>query len=515
MPSPYAEKGEVPFHTKIFRSFKGVVNNSARNALPEEAWYYLENLQPIGDANLQTVANISGPLWNFGSHSIYWMQYANIGGTDYMMCFATDGTVWAYSIGAGSASQIGSGFSGSGSRFAQWKNTVLLAIDSTGYYAWTGSGSLTAITGTGVPTAGTDIAVGFGRVWVLNGRLLTGSAPDAYVATAWTVANGAFTVNLTDPLIRKAVTRLQFQNGYLYLVAPTAVNAISDVYVPASASPPTPLFTNLNIQPIIGSDEAGSVFGFNQALVFANHFGIWELYGTNAKKVSTDIDGTWQYIDFSQVISGGQFVSNNILGHAMLFKRSGDPVLGNATVLACYFNEKWWFANFGPLTFVASGIIHDGSQVDGEPTLFGILGNNMVQLFADSTGSPASTAVTALWPMEDQLADKQVIRAGFEAALQTPVGSFSMTIDGTNNVKQSLPLNPIAETLVFVNNQGQPLQFVNNMGLPLYWSAGTYILYNGSSPAAYAKYVGATIKGAGSFQLSSINMDYKLRARWS
>ena len=238
--------------------------------------------------------------------------------------------------------------------------------------------------------------------------------------------------------------------------------------------------------------------------------------GTNANKVSTDIDGTWKYINFAQVVCGGQFVSNNILGYAMLFQRVGDPVLGNATVLACYFNEKWWFANYGPLTFMASGIVNTGAQVDGEPMLFGLIGNSIVELFADPTGAPESIAMTALWPMEDQLADKQVIRAGFEVALTAITGTFKMTIDGTNNVSQPLPLTPLGGNLVFVNNLGLPLQFVNNLGLPLYWTSGTFILYNGSAPGTYSKYVGATVKATGAaYQLSSIAMDYKLGARWT
>lgn len=508
-------KEEEPRRTKIFTKFKGVVNNSARNALPDEAWFYLENLHPIGDANVQTVQNISAALFDYTTHIIYWAQYANVNGSDYLISFSTDGFVYAYNIGLGTNTQIGSGLSGSGSRMSQWKNTQALIIDSSGYYNWPGSGTLTLISGAGVPSNGTDIAVAFGRVWILQGRLLTFSGANDFTAPAFTVANGAGSVALTDPTLRTYVTRLQAQNGYLYLIGPTGINVISDLYVPAGASPPTPLFTNLNIQAIIGSDEPGSVFAYNQALVFANHSGIWMLYGTNAQKISSDIDGTWKYVDFTQFISGGQFVDNNILSLGMLIKRLNDPFFGSNTVLACWNDNKWWFANFGALTFVAPAIVNINALTANEPALFGFIGNKLYQLFATFASSPATIAMTPLWPMEDQLADKQCIRAGFEVIISAFSGTFGMTVDTTNSSSQAVTLST-SGNVTWVNNFSNQVQWQNNFLVLVQWFTGQYLLYNATAPAVYGKYLGATIAASASiYQLSSVAMDYKLRARWN
>jgi hypothetical protein len=502
-------KTEEPRRTKIFRKFKGVVNNSARNALPDDVWSYLENMQPIGDANLQTVNNISAALFNYTTHPIYWSQYVNVAGVDYLISFSTDGFCYAYAIVAQTNTQIGNALSGAGSRLDQWKNTELLVIDSTGYYNWNGAGVLVAIAGAGVPTSGTDIAVAFGRVWILQGRLLTFSGVNDFTAPSFTVANGAGSLALTDPTIRNAVTRLKAQNGYLYLVSPTGINAISDVYVPAGANPPTPLFTNLNIQAIIGSDQPASVFAMNQALVFSNRYGNWLLYGTNADKISTDIDGTWKYVDFSQVISGGQFVSNNILCIGFLVKRLNDPVYGSNTVLACYNNKKWWFANFGALTFVTSAIVNN------TPTLFGFVGNQLYQLFADPTTGPETIASTPLWPMEDELADKQVLRAGFEVTISKYSGPFGMTLDTTAGSSLAVALNA-AGNVQWQNNNGTIVAWQNNTPVIVQWLGNGYSLYNGVAPGIYGKYVGATVSSGGSiYQLSSTAMDYKLKARWT
>jgi hypothetical protein len=507
--------GEEQRRTKIFRKYRGVVNNSARNALPDDAWFYLENLQVIGDANVQVVPNISAALVDYTTHSIYWSQYVNVNGTDYLINFATDGTVWAWNISGLTNTQIGSGLSGSSSRLAQWKNLQVLIIDASGYYNWPGSGTITLITGAGVPSSGTDIAVAFGRVWILQSRLLTFSGANDYTATSFLVANGAGSAALTDPQIRNYVTRLIAQNGYLYLVAPTGINVISDVYVPSGASPPTPLFTNLNVQALIGSDEPGSICNVNQALVFANHMGIWNMNGTNAQKVSTDIDGTWKYVDFTQVISGGAFVSNNILCYGMLLKRLNDPIFGSNTVLACIGanDTKWFFANFGALTFVVSAIVNFTTLIANEPALFGFIGNKLYQLFANSSG-PATVAMTPLWGMEDSLADKQVIRAGFEVTIASFSGTFGMTIDTTGNSQQAVTLNT-SGNVVWQNNFSNIVQWQNNSLVNVSWFTGAYLLYNQSTPGVYGKYVGCTITASGSvYQLSAVDMDYKLRARW-
>lgn len=508
-----ARKNEVqeeePRKSKYFREWKGVVNNSARNALPDDAWFYLENCMPIGNANVQTVPNISASLANYASHSPYYAQYANINGIDYIISFCTDGTVQAYNIIGGTSSQIGSGLSGSLSRSAQWKNTELLVVDATGYYNWPGTGTLTLISGTGVPTSGTDIAVSFGRVWILQGRLLTFSGANDFSAASFTTANGAGSVALTDPTIRNNVTKLASQNGYLYLVGPTGINAISDVYVPSGANPPTPLFTNLNIQAIIGSDQPGSVFPLNQALMFANRYGAWALYGTNAQKISTDIDGTWKYLNFGAGISGGQCVVNQILNAAFLVQRQNDPTFGSNTVLAIIFDNKWWFANFGALTFVTYGIVNN------EPALFGFIAGQLYQLFANTTTSPESIASTPLWPMDDPLADKIAIRCGFEVTVSTFNGTFGMTLDTVNGQTAAVNLTTGGQ-VAWINNAGNTVQWQNNALQIVTWFTAEYLLYNSTAPGIYSKYIGATVTASASaYQLSSIFLDYKLGARWN
>jgi hypothetical protein len=55
-------KGEDPLYWHAFREFKGVYTRSDRTAMPEDNFYDLENLMPVGSANMHIVPNISASL---------------------------------------------------------------------------------------------------------------------------------------------------------------------------------------------------------------------------------------------------------------------------------------------------------------------------------------------------------------------------------------------------------------------------------------------------------------------
>lgn len=525
MASQVKDQLEEQRRTKSFIQWKGCNTAASRNAIPDDTWYQLENMQPIGNANIHTIYNCNnGNAATVLGVAFYWEQYVNFLGTDYRIIFSTDGKAIANVVGVNTSIAVATGLSGAGSRAVQWKNSIVLIIDSTGYYFWNNTGNATLISGTGVPTSGDDIAVAFGRVWISQGRLITFSGANDYTATSFLVANGAGSIALTDPTFRGAkLTRMIAQNGYLYLIGVSSINAISDVYVPSGASPPTPLFTNLNIQATIGSDQPASFVAFNQALLFANQYGIYALYGTQAQRISADIDGTWQYRDPSVQVSAGAVVSNNILCAAFLMKRLNDPIYGSNTILCMYSDNKWWFARYQPTLAFVSGCVYNNA-----PALAGFTSNiSPIQSFAylyfvDATTSPPSKLQTKLWPMEDQLADKEVIRAGFEITAATINGVFTATIDTVNLSSSALTLNS-GSYVSWINNSLAVVSWINNSFATVTWFSSAYLLYNGTAPGMYGKYVGMTITNANAntnfftgsqYQFNAVDMDYKLRARW-
>jgi hypothetical protein len=515
-PQSVIAKDERDYADKAFRQWGGAYTRSDRSAVPEGYWYYLENFQPIGDGNLHTVPGVSTSLWNFGTDVVYYAQFAQLGAVPYLFVFTTNGKVFAYNFNTTTATQINSGnlLSGTGSRMAQWQTTYILFTDSTGYYYWNGS-TFAKITVTGSPSAGTDIMVFSGRVWVSNGRLVLISAAndgtnntDPTMVNAWSSTYGATFLNLTDPTLVGSVTRMWAQNGFGYIFGTTCVYAIADVYVPSGASPPTPVYTIVPIQSIIGTDQPASVFPDNQSLIFANRFGGYAINGVNALRFSEDIDGTWQYLSFNPSISGGMCVVNNILCTAFLLQRSSDPLFGSNTVIGLWFNKKWWFANFGTVTFICTAIIN------AVPTLCAFIGNQLYTLFTNAAQPPAGLAMTPLWDMGDPLSQKQVYRAGF-LGVQYGQGSnptINATVDGYNT-SLSLQNSPIT-SLQFVNNSGSPITFTGSAAI-VWTTFNAYQLYNSAVGALYSSAVGMTIKTTGvNMQITGVYMEYKLGARW-
>lgn len=518
-------KGQRKRQTKVFQEWLGSFTQSARIAIPQNYFFYQENIQPIGYSNMRSVLDKSASLHDYAADSIYWMQPANINNVDYEFLFATNGKVFAYNIGTGVSAQINAGptlLSGANSRMAQWKNQIALFIDSTGYYYWDGT-TFAKITGSGAPASGTDIAVYAGRVWIAQARVLFFSGADGFsngvpaipdATNYWSAVNGAGFVNLTDPVLHSNVQRLFAANGYLYIHGTTSVNVISDVYVPAGAVPPTPLFTNLNVQSIIGTDQPASVFTFGRALMLANRYGAYAMYGVNAQRFSSDIDGTWQYVDFTQPVSGAVAVINNILCAAFLIKRLNDPIFGSNTVLAMYQEDpvlgkgKWWFANFGAATFIATGMVQNA------PAIFALIGNKLYQLFANSAQSPNTLSMTPLWSMGDPTTDKQVIRAGIQVSLRTLVGAFTLSVD---NLIGSFIIPTLASVggVAWQNNSMQLVQWQNNALQTVTWFGGSYITYSGAASGAYSPYVGLTLTSTGSiFELNAMFMDFEMSGRF-
>jgi hypothetical protein len=194
-----------------------------------------------------------------------------------------------------------------------------------------------------------DIAVFSNRVWIYSDRALYVSGINS--DTDFTIDAGAIIYQLTDPQMRGQLTRMLSSNGYLYLLAKSSIFVVSDVYIPTNAVPPAPVFTPINVQATIGCDQPASVFTINRELMFANSYGIYRLSGVTAEKISDDIDGTFQYVSTQTGagglnISGGAVSVQNILNASFLIRQIGDPVFGTRTIVANYFDSKWWFSNY-------------------------------------------------------------------------------------------------------------------------------------------------------------------------
>lgn len=515
-------KQERPLQSFPLKNFLAVNTTNARTALQDQALYNLENAQPIGLANIHSINDIGALLHNYAGDTIYYDSSLNIGGTDYLIQASTNGKLFAYNVNLNTVSQINGAnvLSGSTTWVTQWNSTTALIIDGSGYFTWTGSGNITSIGGvTGAPSSGNTIAVYQNRVWITQGRVLFFSASGSF--SDFTVADGGGSVTLNDPTLRSNVRAMYAFNGYLYYWGTSSVNAISDLYVPAGASPPTPGFTNLNLSAIIGTDQPSSIMAYGRLILFANRWGVWSLYGTQVQSISSQdpnnqyqssIDGTWQYVNFQQPVSGGQVISNNLLCACFLIQRNSDPIFGSNTVLMIYQGDaaggKWWSANYGAVTRISTAFVNDA------PAIFAYIGNQLFQLFANTASSPAANIKTALWDFGDPITQKQAIRGGVGMSILGGAGSPTLSLDTPSSS------TPFATSLIgavqWVNQFGVPVTWVNSLNQPVTWTPGLFTTFWGDAPQGFSKYLGytLTVPQGTSFELNSFLMDYKWGARW-
>jgi len=530
MPAPVKEtneKGERETRTKYFQEFKGVYTKASRIAIPQDNFYDLQNLMPIGPANLTTVPG-HFLYTNIGiNKTIYWMQYVCINSIDYIIACSTAGDLYSYNISTNIWTLITSTLGGVQCRMDQWKNSLVLIADTTGYYTWDGT-TFTNLTGGIIPSAplvNPDIAVFANHVWLYSNRLLYISAINDYTATGFGVAAGAVTQQLTDPQMRGQCVRMMSASGYLYMLFKSSIFLISDAYIPASASPPAVTFSFINVTAQIGCNNPGSVFLMGRNLMFANTQGLWSLSGVDTTRISEDIDGTLQYMDPTFAISGGIVNVNNIQNGAFLFKTVGDPVFGTRYTVAMNFDNKWWYSSTGSFTFnnVAQPIQFSFicSAVSGSnPVLFGITnGNYLWQLFSTNAPPLVSSWQGPLWPMEDIVSRKGVLSAGFEVAF---IKNASAVPTLTLNVDTERGSNPISNigtvgNVSWANNSSATVTWINSSSQPVQWiSAGT-TLYFGDGGGAFGRYVGFSGNAnAGSiYEIDSFMMDYQLWTRWT
>jgi hypothetical protein len=161
-------KGEREAFTHSFRDFKGVYTKSDRSAMVGEHanfFYHLENMIPIGAANVHAVPNLSAVLHDFVADSIYAAQFGQVTTIPYLFSYATNGKVFATNVNSNATSQISAALSGSGSRMSQWMNKYAIFSDTNGIYTWDGT-SFTKMVGANQPVGGSDVCVCF----VLRGQ---------------------------------------------------------------------------------------------------------------------------------------------------------------------------------------------------------------------------------------------------------------------------------------------------------------------------------------------------------
>ena len=346
-----------------------------------------------------------------------------------------------------------------------------------------------------------DVATFGGRVWIASGRNLYYSAADS--ATDFTsVSAGSLT--LTDSTLRGNIKAIVSANNFLYIFGETSINIISDLRVTQEG---TTLFTNTNVSASIGTGRTDAIFPYFRSLLFMNDYGMYALVGSTTSKLSDTLDGIFPNIDFTQPITGGQVLINNILCAAFNFTYN-DPETSPPTprqVQAIFFDKKWFIASQGAIDYVAS------VPVAGTIRLYGTADKDLYQLYGDDSAPINSIIKTALMPLNDPIRTKQALKFGVEATLSESA-TFNITVDSE---VASSPVYTLSNNIQWLNNAGQVIPWTNNASQVIGWlQSSGYFLYK-SDAQQYGKYLGLTLTSSDpGFVVNTFEMEHELRVRF-
>jgi len=361
-----------------------------------------------------------------------------------------------------------------------------------------GSGNNAAATGVVTSDNSVDIASFQGRVWIAQGRTVFYSAAGSYNDFV-TVSAG--NLNLQDDTLHSKITALISANNFLYVFGDDSINVFSDVRVGTTG---LTTFTNTNVSASVGSRRIEAIFPYFRSLLFMNDYGVYALVGATTTKLSDPLDGIFPLIDFTQPVSGGQVLLNNILCAAFNFTYN-DPVQGARPLQAVFFDKKWFLTSQGTLTHITSAPLVNGIS------MYGTGGTNLVKLYSSSTAVINSNVQTALWPLTDVIRDKQALKMGIEATLTNGL-ILNVTVDSQSNVS---PTYSLTNVVTWYNNSGTTIGWINNSSTLIGWYGGSgYQLYK-SDAQQYGKYLGLTLtSNSAGFTYNTFEMEYELRARF-
>src|SRR5216684_528271 len=184
----------------IFSAFKKMNTKVARQNLPENEVSWMENLQPIADNDLLTVPGAATALATLAGKTVSRSFPANIGGTDYVIAFNTDGSCIAVNALTGAQTAVAAAATFSAfPDMTVFASSRILIMDATGGYA-TWDGTLFVKSGGISPNIHiTSGGSGYGAPPAVS--FTGGAGGNAGGATATAVLSGGsvVAVNLTNP----------------------------------------------------------------------------------------------------------------------------------------------------------------------------------------------------------------------------------------------------------------------------------------------------------------------------
>ena len=253
----------------------------------------------------------------------------------------------------------------------------------------------------------------------------------------------------TQSNLRYQYTRLIQSNGFLYLIGDSSVNYISGVQT--SGSPVVTTFSNLNVDPQIGSAWRDSCIEYSRAVMMANSFGVHAIYGGAVQKVSTPLDGVFNSGNLNNVATGGPSSAiATIFGvHVyVLLLPITDPYTGLAANKLFMWDGKRWWACTQRISMTKLATLEWG----GDISAWGTDGTSLYQMF-QQPGTGTLKVLRSRLAVQPSIAMEKKNWMVYALWKSTQASTLNFTVDTENG-----------ETAV---TQGA---FVGNVGAEATWA---------------------------------------------
>jgi hypothetical protein len=458
----------------VFDEFETMNTLAARPSIEDGQCSWMDGFMPVGKSTARTMPGIGPLLWASPIYPIVFVAFANVQDVPYALAFLSSGDVWAINTNTQIATQIATSLIASPSQLnigvSQWGNQYIIIVASSqpsgsGLWFWDGTtlyspgealpGYSTVATG----IQGSSVETYLGRVWIANGASIYFSAPQDPGDYATMDGGGAFTS--FDSFLRILYIRLIQSSGFLFLIADSSINYISQVQT--SGDPVTTTFQNQNADPETGTPYPNTVQVLSRDIVFANSFGAQQCSGSSVTKLSEIIDGTWDSINLN--FNGAVLSSCKAIVYGRRIYCVLIPIINPTTgqeqyKLACWDRKRWWMASQNiAWTFVTH------QEINSLITAFATDGSGIYPLFQTPTVAIQKVIQSRLFPGEGAyLLQKAATRLWGAVIYNNPASPLlELTIDcEVGSAPQSVVLSPNPITWVNTVSGDDDIAWINS-----------------------------------------------------
>jgi len=301
--------------------------------------------------------------------------------------------------------------------------------------------------------SGTSIESFQSRVWLAHpfkelshkstGDVILVSAPDSTIDFA--TSDGGLIYTSNSPVLRQHYTGLKVVGDFLYPIADSSVDVISNVQT--SGDPITTTFNENNTDPQTGTPYRSTIQDYSRTALFANALGVFGLYGGAVTKVSEKIDEIFENAIFPP--SAGAITPCAAIAELhekkcyLLLMTVLDPLTNQNRNVMVTWDEKEWFI----VSQSNMPIYIDTRIVDSVPSAWGTDGSTIYQISATPSAKITKKLSTKLYGANSfpavKLAMSLHLMAEDKSSNSAGVSFQTGTLDTENQpyALEGLPLN--------------------------------------------------------------------------